>query len=177
MSRLPGSLRPLLIGRLRSGNTGPQPRPARGFGVMRSRSTNRLSRRQSRPSSPRCGRRAFGMDHLSALSMKLRGTCDGWSVCRVQAINSPFSVTWSASLTQTYAPQYEPWRLWSLKRHHQAPLRRNTEYPFHDAAGEFTYPAIPGEFSPEEADRFRALSRRLGESAGWVVSTLRRRPR
>jgi hypothetical protein len=56
-------------------------------------------------------------------------------------------------------------------------LRRNTEYPFHDAAGEFTYPATPGEFSSQEVDRFRALSHRLAESAGWVVSTLRRRPR
>ncbi len=57
------------------------------------------------------------------------------------------------------------------------PLRRNTEYPFHDASAEFTYPARPGVFASAELDRFRRLSFRLAESAGWVVATLRRRPR
>jgi len=56
-------------------------------------------------------------------------------------------------------------------------LRRNTEYPFHDANGDFTYPAAPDQFSSEEIDRFRALSHRLVESAHWVISALRRRPR
>jgi hypothetical protein len=57
------------------------------------------------------------------------------------------------------------------------PLRRNTEYPFQDADGQFTYPAKPEEFSPQEVDQFRALSHRLVESAHQVISALRRRPK
>lgn len=57
------------------------------------------------------------------------------------------------------------------------PLPRNTEYPFNDAEGAWTFPANSGEFSREEVDGFRALSHRLVNSAGWVISTLRRRPK
>jgi hypothetical protein len=56
-----------------------------------------------------------------------------------------------------------------------APFSRNTEYPYHDADGAWTYPALPDTFSAEEVDRYRALSRRLADSAGWVVASLRRR--
>jgi hypothetical protein len=53
-------------------------------------------------------------------------------------------------------------------------LRRNTEYPFHESEGVFTYPAVPGSFSVEEVQRYRMLSYRLVDSAGWIVFTLQR---
>ena len=54
------------------------------------------------------------------------------------------------------------------------PLRRNTEYPYHDATGGFTYPAEPSIFSRTEIERFRALSSRLTDSARKIVAMLRR---
>jgi len=57
------------------------------------------------------------------------------------------------------------------------PLPRNTEYPFHDADGTWTYPASPDVFAGEEVDGFRTLSHRLVRSATTILSTLRRRPR
>jgi hypothetical protein len=56
-----------------------------------------------------------------------------------------------------------------------APLPRNTEYPFHDAAGEWTCPALPDTFSREEVDQYRGLACRITDSAAWVVAALRRR--
>lgn len=56
------------------------------------------------------------------------------------------------------------------------PLPRNTEYPFHDEEGEWTYPASPTVFSQEEVEEYRTLSYRLLTSARWVISSLRRRP-
>ena len=39
-------------------------------------------------------------------------------------------------------------------------LRRNTEYPYHDAEGNWSYPAHDKAFSAEELRRFRAVARR-----------------
>jgi len=53
---------------------------------------------------------------------------------------------------------------------------RNTEYPFQNADGSWTFPAAPGVFSENEVKRFRALAHRIVNGAERVVSTLRRRP-
>ena len=58
----------------------------------------------------------------------------------------------------------------------QLPPRRNTEYPFQDAQGEWTYPAAKGVFSQDEVQRFRALAHRVLEGARPIVSAIRRRP-
>lgn len=57
------------------------------------------------------------------------------------------------------------------------PAGRNTEYPFQDDMGQWTYPAAPGVFSEEEVGRFRELAHRVLEGAARIVSALRRRPR
>jgi len=54
---------------------------------------------------------------------------------------------------------------------------RNTEYPFQDAAANWTYPASAGVFSQEETQRFRALAHRIVEGVGRITSAIRRRPR
>jgi hypothetical protein len=59
----------------------------------------------------------------------------------------------------------------------QLPPRRNTEYPFQDAPGQWTYPAAEGVFSEQEVEQFRALAHRILDGAGRIVSSLRRRPR
>jgi len=56
------------------------------------------------------------------------------------------------------------------------PPPRNTEYPFRDAGGDWTYPAAAGVFSQAESDQFRALAYRVLGAAGRVVSLIRRRP-
>ena len=58
----------------------------------------------------------------------------------------------------------------------QLPPRRNTEYPFRDTNGEWTYPAAEEVFSQEECQEFRALSHRILDGAGRIVSIIRRRP-
>jgi hypothetical protein len=58
----------------------------------------------------------------------------------------------------------------------QFPTRRNTEYPFQDAQGLWTYPAAEGVFSEEEVQRFRGLAHRVLDGAERVVSAIRRRP-
>lgn len=58
----------------------------------------------------------------------------------------------------------------------QMPPRRNTEYPFQDTSGGWTYPAAEGVFSQEEVQQFRALAHRVQDGAGRIVSVLRRRP-
>ncbi len=60
------------------------------------------------------------------------------------------------------APQRPPWR--------------NTEYPFQDAQGQWTYPAAEGVFSQDEVQQFRALAHRVLDGAGRIVSAIRRRP-
>lgn len=55
-------------------------------------------------------------------------------------------------------------------------LRRNTEYPFHAAAGGWTYPADETTFSAQEMNRFRALAYRVVAGAGRIVSAIRRGP-
>jgi hypothetical protein len=59
----------------------------------------------------------------------------------------------------------------------QLPPRRNTEYPFQDANGRWTYPAADGVFTSEEVGQFRLLAHRLLEGIGRITSALRRRPR
>jgi hypothetical protein len=58
----------------------------------------------------------------------------------------------------------------------QYPPQRNTEYPFQDERGQWTYPAAEGVFHQDEVQRFRALAYRVLEGARRIVSTLRRRP-
>jgi hypothetical protein len=59
----------------------------------------------------------------------------------------------------------------------QMPPRRNTEYPFQDAQGRWTYPAADGVFTAEEVREFRALAYRVLDGADRIVSVIRRRPR
>jgi len=59
----------------------------------------------------------------------------------------------------------------------QLPPRRNTEYPFQDANGQWIYPAAEGVFSQAEVQRFRELAHRVLDGAERVVSAIRRRPR
>jgi hypothetical protein len=59
----------------------------------------------------------------------------------------------------------------------QLPPRRNTEYPFQDADGQWTYPAAPSVFSQNEVEQFRALAHRVVDGAERIVSALRRRPK
>jgi hypothetical protein len=59
----------------------------------------------------------------------------------------------------------------------QMPPRRNTEYPFQNEAGTWTYPAAKGVFSESEVEQFRSLAHRILESTGRIVSAIRRRPR
>jgi len=55
--------------------------------------------------------------------------------------------------------------------------RRNTEYPFHDAGGNWTYPAAEVIFSAEEVERFRQLAHRIVDNAGRLIAAIRRAPR
>jgi hypothetical protein len=55
--------------------------------------------------------------------------------------------------------------------------RRNTEYPFLDAYGQWTYPAADGVFSQEEFQQFRFLAHRVLDGASRIVSAIRRGPR
>jgi hypothetical protein len=57
------------------------------------------------------------------------------------------------------------------------PPRRNTEYPFRNAVGQWTYPAAEGVFSQAEIQQFRALAHRVLDGAERIVSVIRRRPR
>ncbi len=59
----------------------------------------------------------------------------------------------------------------------QFPPKRNTEYPFQEAGGQWTFPAAKDVFSSEEVQRFRELAHRVLNGAGWIVSAVRRRPR
>lgn len=59
----------------------------------------------------------------------------------------------------------------------QRVTRRNTEYPFRDALGQWTYPAAEDVFSPDEVQQFRALAHRVLDGAERIVSAIRRRPR
>ena len=56
------------------------------------------------------------------------------------------------------------------------PHPRNTEYPFNDAHGGWTYPAAPDLFSVEEVNAFQTLTRRVAYNAKNFVSALRRGP-
>jgi hypothetical protein len=55
--------------------------------------------------------------------------------------------------------------------------RRNTEYPYHDAEGKWTYPAADATFSREEVERFRLLAYRIVDNAARLVSAIRRTPK
>ena len=54
--------------------------------------------------------------------------------------------------------------------------RRNTEYPFRDVQGQWTYPAAADVFTEDEVVRFRKLAYRVLDGAERVVSAIRRRP-
>jgi hypothetical protein len=56
------------------------------------------------------------------------------------------------------------------------PPGRNTEYPFQDAQGQWTFPAAEDVFSQDEVQQFRALAHRVLDGAGRIVSAIRRRP-
>ena len=55
--------------------------------------------------------------------------------------------------------------------------RRNTEYPFQNPEGQWTYPAAEEVFSSEEVRRFRGLAFRIVDGAGRIISAIRRAPR
>lgn len=55
--------------------------------------------------------------------------------------------------------------------------RRNTEYPFVDTNGQWTYPAAEEVFSQAEIQRFRALTHRIVDKVGRMVSAIRRGPK
>lgn len=55
--------------------------------------------------------------------------------------------------------------------------RRNTEYPFHDASGNWTYPAAEATFSVEEVERFRQLAYRIVDNAARIITAIRRAPK
>jgi hypothetical protein len=57
------------------------------------------------------------------------------------------------------------------------PTLRNTEYPFQNAHGQWTYPAAEAVFSQDEVQRFRDLAHRVLDRAGRIVSGIRRQPR
>src|SRR5205823_6624753 len=57
------------------------------------------------------------------------------------------------------------------------PPRRNTEYPFQNASGQWTYPAAESVFSIDEVQHFRELAHRILHGAGRIVSAIRRLPR
>jgi hypothetical protein len=54
--------------------------------------------------------------------------------------------------------------------------QRNTEYPFQNVDGRWTYPADEGVFSQVEVQQFRALAHRVLDGAGRIVSAIRHRP-
>jgi hypothetical protein len=54
--------------------------------------------------------------------------------------------------------------------------RRNTEYPFVDNTGDWTFPAAEPVFSEKEMDRFRKLAYDLLAGVGRIISAIRRRP-
>ena len=55
--------------------------------------------------------------------------------------------------------------------------RRNTEYPFHDTGGSWTYPAAEDIFLAEEVERFRQLAHRIVDNAGRIIRAIRRTPK
>lgn len=55
--------------------------------------------------------------------------------------------------------------------------RRNTEYPFLEVDGQWTYPAADSIFAEDEVQRFRSLAQRVLDRAGRIIAALRRRPR
>ena len=57
------------------------------------------------------------------------------------------------------------------------PPRRNTEYPFQDAHGKWSFPAAKDVFSPAGVQQFRALAHRVLVGAEEIVYAIRRRPK
>jgi HEPN domain-containing protein len=55
--------------------------------------------------------------------------------------------------------------------------QRNTEYPFLEADGQWTYPAADSVFSQAEITQFRSLAKHVLDKAGRIISALRRRSR
>jgi HEPN domain-containing protein len=55
--------------------------------------------------------------------------------------------------------------------------RRNTEYPFQDAEGDWTIPAAEKTFSAEEVERSRQLAHRIVDNAGRIIAAIRRAPK
>jgi HEPN domain-containing protein len=55
--------------------------------------------------------------------------------------------------------------------------QRNTEYPFLEANGDWTFPAAENVFSETEVQRFRSLAKRTLDSSGRIVAALRRSPK
>ena len=53
---------------------------------------------------------------------------------------------------------------------------RNTEYPFHNRSGDWTYPAASGAFRRDEVDRFRGLAYRLTIGVARLMSVIKRAP-
>jgi hypothetical protein len=53
---------------------------------------------------------------------------------------------------------------------------RNTEYPFVNADGDWTFPAAQAVFTQKEVDRFRQLTYDVLAGGGRVISAIRRRP-
>jgi HEPN domain-containing protein len=56
-------------------------------------------------------------------------------------------------------------------------LQRNTEYPFHDSDGNWTYPAADTTFTEEEVKRFRQMAYRIQDNASRIITAIRRAPR
>jgi HEPN domain-containing protein len=51
---------------------------------------------------------------------------------------------------------------------------RNTEYPYQSVAGNWTAPALPGNFQTSQVERFRSLADRVHQGAKEIVGALRR---
>ena len=169
MSRLPGCVKPLLIGKAAEREYRAAAHNSSQIWCHAVAKYHQTVEKAVKAIVAALREAGFWRGPPSDLCMMSNSTCTRSFVRRTWA-GSWFSVTWFASLMQPREPQSGPWKLLSLK----APLpggrlRRNTEYPFHDADGALTYPSIPDGFSREEVDRFRTLAHRLAESAGWVI--------
>ena len=55
-----------------------------------------------------------------------------------------------------------------------APHQRNTEYPFQNANGDWTAPAIPKSFNSQEVTRFKDLAVRIWQRCNKIISALPR---
>ncbi len=55
--------------------------------------------------------------------------------------------------------------------------QRNTEYPFQNDDGEWTFPAAESVFTAEEVEQFRSLASRIRWGTERVLSAIRRAPR